>query len=313
MAESHKLGRLTRALGIGGAVGIGSILYALAAVGSHLGDEELVGAAQACARQLTDDVIMGDDQYDVVAGAAGACLALLALHRRSPSDWIVDCATACADHLLKYRSGASGMWVSSAFDHPLTGVAHGAAGFALAFSRVYAWTGNEVYRQAAQDCIAFENANFDPISQNWFDLRADSASVQPPNQWCYGAVGIGLARLSMVPDGAVPVTVLADDAERAIVGTLGGPRPRIDSLCCGTAGHVEFLAVAGTKLNRPELRLSAKRLADELEASWASTGDLRWNGGAKTFNSGLFQGVAGIGFVALRAQGSLVPSPLIWE
>ena len=314
--RSHKLGPLARAIGIGGAVGLGSIVYALTFVGDIAADPELFDAADACAHGITPELIEEDDRFDVVAGSAGACLALLSLYRRTGSEWLVERAKRCGNHLLNHRDPASGLWISSAFAGPLTGMAHGAAGFALAMSRLYAVTGYDRFRQVAQDCIEFENAHFDPACGNWIDLRSkhkDGETARPPNQWCYGAPGIGLSRLSMRADGAVSGEVLNADVEHALAATLKDNGGRNSGLCCGDSGHIEFLAVAAAKLERTDLMIAAQKRSDTLIDTWNNTRDLRWIGGTSAGNPGLFQGLSGVGFGALRAAGYQLPSPLAWE
>lgn len=309
VVRSGNLGRLTRAIGIGGAVGLGSIVYALSVAGQSLDDEDLVDAARVAAMGLSDDAIAADSQLDVVAGSAGAALSLLALYRRQPADWILDRAKACGDHLLRSRS-ADGGFISSAFDRALTGAAHGAAGFALAFSRLFAATGDSRFRAAAQDCVAFENDHFDADLGNWRDLRSTGRA---PNQWCYGAAGIGLSRLAMLNEGAVENETLVVDVEGALNSVLEQPVLANDSLCCGMAGHLEFLSLAGARLRRHDLLDAARQHSNTLSARWSNHQDFRWNGGTKAFNPGLFQGLSGIGFASLRAGGSDTPSPLIWD
>ena len=315
MVNSPRLAPFGRAVGVGGAVGLGSIVYALAVVSEMLGDAVALDAADACARGISIESIRADDRFDLVSGSAGASLAFLALHRRCGTDWLIERAVLCGDHLLSRQSSDHGMWVSSAFSGPLTGVAHGAAGIALAFSRLYGATGETRFRQAAQDCVEFENLNFDAQLGNWVDLRAGQVRdmTRAPNQWCYGAAGIGLARLAMRKDEAVPKHLLEHDVERALTATLQDPGGRTAGLCCGDAGLIEFLGVAAVRMNRPWLQDAARERVVRLQAAWERTGDLNWIAGTAAYNPGLFQGLAGVGFCALRSNGMALPSPLVLE
>jgi lantibiotic modifying enzyme len=49
-----------------------------------------------------------------------------------------------------------------------------------------------------------------------------------------------------------------------------------------------------------------------LDAS-AATGDYRWNSGKRRFNLGLFRGLAGVGYTALRQVDNSLSNVLIWE
>jgi len=42
-------------------------------------------------------------------------------------------------------------------------------------------------------------------------------------------------------------------------------------------------------------------------------GDYRWNGGNRRYNLGLFRGLAGVGYTALRQVDRSLPNVLIWE
>ena len=58
--------------------------------------------------------------------------------------------------------------------------------------------------------------------------------------------------------------------------------------------------------------LAARRLLSVIENA-ASTGDYRWNSGQRKFNLGLFRGLAGVGYTALRQVDRALPNVLIWE
>jgi lantibiotic modifying enzyme len=87
----------------------------------------------------------------------------------------------------------------------------------------------------------------------------------------------------------------------------------LDTLCCGSLGNIEFLGTAGDALDRGDLRERAsQRLLAVLQAA-AARGDYRWNSGKGRFNLGLFRGLAGVGYTALRRLDGSLPNVLIWE
>ncbi len=186
--------RLARSLGVGGGVGIGSLVYGLATVAQLLGDADALQAAASAAEILTDEMIRRDEYFDLIGGAAGSCLSLLKLHRLTGDSSVLARALHCAEHLEANRPADGPLWSSSSFGHrPLTGASHGASGYALAFSRLFAATGVERFRQAARSCVEFENAHYDAGRRNWPDLRPNPRTGKHwwPVQWCYGACGIG--------------------------------------------------------------------------------------------------------------------------
>ncbi|MGB7782903.1 MAG: lanthionine synthetase LanC family protein, partial [Pseudolabrys sp.] len=83
--------------------------------------------------------------------------------------------------------------------------------------------------------------------------------------------------------------------------------------CCGTLANVEFLCEAADSLGRKDLgELAARRLLSVVENA-SSSGDYRWNSGQRKFNLGLFRGLAGVGYTALRQVDRSLPNVLIWE
>ena len=316
--KSRNAARFARTLGVGGATGLGSIVYAFAVIAKCLGDADLLADAGSAARLFTDELIAADKQLDVMSGSAGGILGLLRLYRDTQSDDVLARAAKCGEHLLAQRRlgpGGRRSWAIQGKDgKTLNGMSHGAAGFAYALSSLAGATGREEFAAAAAECIAFEDSSYDAARHNWPDLRGSEAHW--PCQWCHGATGIGLARLGM-SKRAGPERVFSD-IEHAVAGvTQNRPTP-VDTLCCGTLGGIEFLCEAASTLKRDDLReAAAQRLKAVLDRA-AAAGDYRWNNGQRQFNLGLFRGLSGVGYtllrqaIAQRADVSL-PNVLIWE
>lgn len=314
--RNQNAARVARTLGIGGGNGLGSIVYAMTAMSTVLRDDELLADAHVAAGLFTDDVIAADKLLDVMGGSAGAILGLLRLYRQSQSGEVLKRATACGQHLLAQRrmgpEGRRSWTVQGSARHPLNGMSHGAAGFAYALAMLAAATGREEFAKAAWECIAFENSTYDAERNNWPDLR-DRSNPHWPCQWCYGAPGIGLARIATMKSGALGSKSLATDVRNALAGTQRGWPSRLDTLCCGSLGSIEFFCEAGSALGRNDLReLAASHMVAVLETA-SSTGDFRWNTGKSRFNLGLFRGVAGVGYTALRQADRSLPNVLTWD
>jgi type 2 lantibiotic biosynthesis protein LanM len=308
--------RFARSLGIGGAVGLGSLVYALTVMSKTLRDDGLLADAQAAADLMTDDLIAADRRLDVIGGSAGAILGLLRLYRDTKSDGVLARAVTCGEHLLRQnRIGPEGRrsWVGLGFgQHPLNGMSHGAAGFAYALASLAAATGREDFAQAASACLAFENASYDADRHNWPDLRHPGAPGWAC-RWCHGAPGIGLARAAMLKRGMMDPAPLRTDIGHALEGVEQGWPQELDTLCCGTLGSVEFFCEAGDALGRPDVRAIAAERLSAMVAAAASAGDFRWNSGKRQFNLGLFRGVAGVGYTLLRQVDGTLPNVLVWE
>lgn len=315
--RSRNAAKMARLMGIGGGVGLGSIIYALAVMSNLLGDKDLLADAHVAAALITNDVIAADRQLDLMGGSAGAILGLLRLYRDTASDDVLALATRCGDHLLRQpRVGSDGRrtWVGEGIDpQGLNGMSHGAAGYAYALASLSEATGRADFSGAASECIAYENFTFDPQRHNWPDLRAESERHWR-SQWCHGAPGIGLARVAMARLDRADTALLTADIRNAVVGVESGWESQIeDTLCCGVMSSVEFLSEAGDAMGRPDLRgLASRRLAQIISAA-ALRGDYRWSAGPGRFNPGLFKGLAGIGYTALRRVDNSLPDVLLWQ
>jgi type 2 lantibiotic biosynthesis protein LanM len=322
--RSRNAARVARSLGLGGATGLGSLVYAMTVMWKCLCDDDLRADALAAADLFTDDLIAADQQFDVMAGGAGAILALLRLYRDTQSSEALRRAIACGERLLRQpRLGPAGRrsWVGQGFGgRALNGMSHGAAGFAYALASLAAATGREDFANASAECIAFEASNYDAEQNNWPRLYAEAEPTWPC-QWCHGAPGVGLARIAMIkqrapeiapsvnPDADILITDIRN-ALKCVERRWPGP---VDTLCCGTLGSVEFFHEAGGVLGRNDLcELAAQRLTAVVENA-ISTGEYKLSVGKSKFNLGLFRGLAGVGYTLLRRVDRSLPNILIWE
>ena len=297
--KSRNASHVARVLGVGGATGLGSIVYALTAMSRLMSDDDLLADAHRAAMLLTDDLIASDKRLDVVGGSAGAILSLLALYADTGADDVLKRALVCAEHLVGVdRVGVVGM-------------SHGAAGYAYALASAAMVTGREDFADAARECIECERANFDAERGDWRDFRVTEPHWR--SQWCHGAVGIGLARLGMTKRAAAEPDTVLTDIDDALEGATRGWPGHVDTLCCGTLGSIELCREAGRVLNRAALVERASRRLLAVLRTEAATGDYRWNVGTRKFNVGLFRGLAGVGYTCLREIDDSIPNVLIWE
>jgi type 2 lantibiotic biosynthesis protein LanM len=314
--KSRNAARMARSLGVGGATGLGSIVYALAAIAKFLHSDDVLADAHHAAGLFTDDIIAVDKRLDVTGGSAGAILGLLRLYRDSQSADVLARATKIGEHLLgQKRLGSEGArtWVGQGSGaQPLNGMSHGAAGYAYALASLSAATGRPDFAQAAVECIAFENSSYDSGRRNWPDLRG-GGEPSWPFQWCHGAPGIGLARAATLRRGEIDSTLLTTDIRNAVEGVQRAAPGQLDTLCCGTLGRVEFFRETGRSLGRDDLCELASRQLSTVLARARESGDYRWNGGKRQFNLGLFRGLAGVGYTMLRQVDGSLPNVIIWE
>jgi type 2 lantibiotic biosynthesis protein LanM len=312
--------RFAKNIGIGGANGLGSIIYSLVKISHFLKEPALIEDARLFANLITSELIAADQQLDVMGGAAGAILGLLALYHKTGEQAVLESSVACGQHLLEHRisiNGSPKAWKSFE-DKPLTGFSHGAAGIAYTLLRLYSVTQDSNYLEAAREGIAYERSVFSTRASNWPDFRSFTQKNGQPGfntvSWCHGATGIGLGRLGGL--SILETSEIHQDIEVALQTTQKYGLQGVDHLCCGHLGRCELLLLGAQKLSRPELLAMAQQRAALVVARAQLAGGYQLFGNLPNhvFNPGFFQGTAGIGYELLRlAYPEALPSVLLWE
>ncbi len=306
-----------------GAVGVG---WALARAGEALAEGEFIEGARRLLRDTRGNGAPAKNP-DVIAGGAGAIPALLTMGGSLDDGALIEWAVKLGDELigLADRSEHGWSWRTVSGSGPeLTGLAHGAAGFTLAFSRLFATTAEVRFRQAAIEAMRYERHWYRDDVRNWPDLREAAVDVTPASEglkfmraWCHGAPGIALSLI--VAAGALSDIEAAREADAALettassVSEFNQHRTGNFSLCHGAGGNADLLLSADRLLGRPELRDLAREAG---LAGWERFGEnrLAWPcgfaGDAHTPN--LMIGLAGMGLFFLRLRmGAKIPSALL--
>jgi type 2 lantibiotic biosynthesis protein LanM len=302
---------------IGGFVGWGGLLYMMSHLGVMWSEPDLLAEAEELVEELPRR-IEEDKSLDVIAGAAGCIGALLSLDWCRPSRRVLEVAKQCGERLLiKARRMPHGLGWSPTFGEvPLAGFSHGAAGIAWALLELSIASGEERFRTAALDGIAYERSLFSAEAGNWMDLRPpDSEAEQArgektkfPVAWCHGAPGIGLSRL--LCQRLVNEPAFKGEIDTALRTTLTGGFGYNHCLCHGDLGNLEFLLQAGQALPESAWAEEARRLAAAILNSITLESWLCGNPLALE-SPGMMTGLAGIGYGLLRcAQPARVPSVL---
>ena len=307
--------RTVEQFGIGGATGCGSAIYGLVRCGQFLEDSTLLEDAQQVASFITSELITADRKFDVISGTAGTILGLLALYEVSNNPKVLEQASICGRHLLNNRvSSSSGKksWIT--LDGKIiTGFSHGIAGIAYALLRLHRVTGETAFLEAASEAISYENSLFIPELGNWStsEILPTDKNLRNWCSWCYGASGIGLARVGGLY--ILDTDEIRQNIEVAINTTKQYKNTHMDHLCCGTLGRVELLFTAAGKLSQPQLLETALKQAAHVVVNAQQRGSFSY-GSAINFQPGLFQGAGGIGYELLRlTHPNQLPSVLLWE
>ena len=300
-------------LGIGAFGGWGGIIYVLTHLGTLWHDAGLCRRAEDIALSVTS-LITTDDALDIIGGSAGCIASLLALYRQHASAGVLAAAKSCGEHLIAHaRQMPNGIgWIVPHQKVPLSGFAHGGAGFGWALSQIAESTGETAFGKAAEAAIGYERTVFDPKISNWVDLRTWDESTQQSEKasmcaWCHGAAGIGLARLSM------PQQFHSEEVQKEVDAALN-TTIRIGfgdnhSLCHGDLGNIELLLHASRGF-KDKSQSTAQRIVHELVEA-VSRNEYRCGTPLQVASPGLMTGLAGIGYGLLRAASpERVPSVL---
>jgi type 2 lantibiotic biosynthesis protein LanM len=300
-------------IGIGGGTGFGSMIYTLAKISKFLQLPELEADALNIANLITTSAIVSDKKFDIIEGAAGAILGLLALKDYQAE--ILPKAVACGQHLLNYCREV----YQNQTPNPkgLTGFSHGASGIAYALFRLYAITQDRDYLNAARQAITYENLLFYPDQGNWREITPIYHPSSPPvfwSTWCHGAPGITLGRLGSL--SIESSEQILTDIEIGLQTTQNTDFQTIDHVCCGNLGRCETILVASQKLKSDKCAKLAQELASKVVQQSIKTGyyQLFSDLPGSVYNPSFFQGSAGIGYQLLRlAHPTSLPSVLLWE
>jgi type 2 lantibiotic biosynthesis protein LanM len=237
---------------------------------------------------------------DVVAGAAGTVLAALAVNQPTHREALETLAFSAGEHLRRQ------LFPEGRLKNSLTGFAHGATGYALAFGLLEQLAPGYGFRDACAGALAFEREHFDEQRGNWRDLRAPERT-DFATSWCYGAPGVVLALLAL--PSCVSHLVPENELAAAAVGIERDGFGKGHCLCHGDVGNLEALAALARRgfghVERPR-QLAGAVVAQMQTHGWLSGAPL----GAET--PGLMMGLAGMGYGLLSlAQPDVFPTLLV--
>jgi type 2 lantibiotic biosynthesis protein LanM len=300
---------------LGGFHGLGGLLYLWLHLFHLWQDESFLAEARSTACRLAE-IAESDQHLDVIQGSAGSIVPLLSLYALTGSAQPLETARHLGDRLLQLArpwDGGIGWLGALAPTRPLTGFAHGGAGFAWALAELFSVTGEPAYSRAALQAAAYERGYFSPELGNWEDLRRASQErdVRYMVAWCYGACGIGMSRLRLQEH--LDDAEIRAEAHTALDTTYRSGFGSNHSLCHGDMGSLELLLQASRRLPDAIWKV---RLAERTAQTLASAEQSGWRCGVPldVETPGLMDGLAGIGYGFLRlSQPDRIPAVMILE
>jgi type 2 lantibiotic biosynthesis protein LanM len=299
---------------IGLYVGWGSVVHLMTSMAQLQSRyQELEYLEELLAEPRFDEMIGQDRSFSIIKGAAGFMIACSDLYVVSGSQRALQLAESCAAHLIAHRWPGTEEYAWRVTSQvPLSGLAHGASGFAMAFARLYEASRKPLYREIALSALAYERTLFDGASENWEDRRDYVVKERGGGTWCsvawaHGAPGIGLARLALLRAG-IDSPQIRKELDIALSTTLARGFDGNDSLIFGSFGNLELLICFVECFGQgalPDLPAHVSRMLDRIERNGL---DLI---APAAFPIGMMSGATGIAYQCLRlARMHQVPSVL---
>jgi lantibiotic biosynthesis protein len=310
--------------------GLGQGLVALE-VAHLLSDEDLVAPALAMIDRSSELALIeareGRAPADLLVGTAGVIFGLLTVGRHDRDGHWYDRAIELGDLLVSSAHSTDGdlAWpLAPGSEQLLCGLAHGAAGVALALDRLArAAPEGSRFADAARRGRAYERRWYDRRHGSWADLRAEvvemaAGNIVCPHYWCHGSVGIGADRIIADSDDlfarADAMAALAGaraEARRLISGPCGaaaGDQANA-SQCHGMAGLIDLLIDAWLIDGENSHLMLARECAGFMRNDARRAGGWRSGVPGGDHAPGLMLGLAGTGWALLRiALPDAVPS-----
>jgi type 2 lantibiotic biosynthesis protein LanM len=311
--------RFSRTIGLGGGVGLGSIIYALTTMAEISDMDAFLCRAKKCIELINSDLIYSDKNLDVLSGVAGVILSLSKYYKFTNCDIALSKAIACGEYLLsvpRYHDGSVSSWRPKEFNGvPLTGLSHGASGFALSLFSLAKISGEKKFYDAGLECLHYENKIFSDDYCNWPDHRkgVPKDEIYKVSQWCNGAAGIGLSRLAISKLEIVDESMINKDIERALIAIKNYGKNSLDTLCCGQLGDIEFLFEIAVRNKDAELlKVVMGRMSSMIKKAHEN-GGFSFGAAQNNFHLSLFRGISGVGYTSLRLVNQSLPNILVWE
>lgn len=291
----------------GAYVGEGSVAYAYQLLYQITGKElYLKYAIRHCT--ILDELLEQDKSFDILEGNAGAALLYLNMEELTGESKYLKKAEDAAVLLLGAASAQEkGIgWIAGKEKRAFAGYSHGNAGIMTVFGRLYGRTGKELYRNAVEAALAYENSLYREKLQNWLDCRGNQEEQEKSGRssvaWCHGSPGILLSRLRLEPYFDVE-----EDIERAFAGVRAQPFRKGYCLCHGNCGNMESMRQYLKKHRDEETEVLCNSFVKRLTENILNGEDCFM---PQEKTPGLMNGLAGIGYFLLEQVNGNLPCVL---
>ncbi len=239
------------------------------------------------------------EKTDIYNGLAGLLKMLCRYDEFFNEPGMKEFCNSLADRILASASipyKDTKIWRTLSNTWAISGAGHGQSGVASALYMAGKRLHREDLIEAARAGFDFETDAYSVKVGAWPDRRRSDRAEEYMTGYCSGAPGIGMNALLLEYEGH------EETLKRALRSTLKEPLMYKDFLCCGNSAMVEFLLLAGTKLQQQDLVEEARTRMAMVIARAERNGHYQCINKSMNhvFNSSLFYGTAGIGYEMLR-------------
>jgi type 2 lantibiotic biosynthesis protein LanM len=292
--------------------GWGSVLMLSTALGRWRQDPALFDQTESFLDQIDFPALIDADRnFAMIRGTAGFLIACAEHIKATGSVRARKLAARAFDHLIAHRDQdnlALSWRVASKL--PLSGLSHGASGFAVAFGRMFEATGDNRYAEACYAALKFERTLYAGEHRNWRDQRdytLRTGGAARGLSWAHGAPGIGIARLSLIRSGLTSPEIL-DDLEIAVKTTVDSDLTGELPLVSGDFGTIELLLGYQEMVGDTHAAATRSRLERMINGLEQRISPLI---ASQTAPLGLMAGLTGVGYQCLRIGSPATVPPLL--
>lgn len=275
------------------------------------GDKRDLDTAEAIARRIVAvPQTMATSSPDIISGAAGTGLFLLAMDEATGDSRYLEGARNLGDFLLERAEtrGAGATWKLTAEGHEyyFVGFSHGPAGIGYYLDRLYRRTGEQRYQVDAEramnhiESIARHEKNF----VKWYHEELER-STRYSSQWCHGAPGMNPFFLQLYADGHKGKFLDWAVANTRYLLDQGVDVRKNPGVCHGIAGNTaslyEMYRTTGDKNYLQAIKAAVDMLYREIELSPGMSSSVA------DYDYSYMTGLAGVGdfLVLMYSEGGL--------
>ncbi len=256
---------------------------------------------------------------DVLSGAAGTGLALLALSKHKPSSSLTAALQQVGALLVRaaQHSPLGVQWITQPGMPAHSGMAHGNGGISTALYQLGRTLGQPEWLDVARAGFRYENTLRSAVSGQWIswiqDEQGQPVADERLARWCYGAPGVAASRLPLLDGNPDDVRLAPEDLALAHQASKAAAYGASHCLCHGDLGTLDIFFCAARKLSNTQWHGELESITAWSLSTLESTGPVCGNV-AGVVTPGLLTGVAGVGFGLLRLMApALIPNLLLVE